>query len=226
MTRIERDREKVQRRKRRAKLKKLQARDRKATNQRDKQLIAAKARPFKPLGIVEPVTSDVIDEKLAELKKLYEKGEKYFELAVSPIKRKKPNIKVKKHDKVKEPKSGAMKGSKPSKRRPPRVGDLQTKIITLEQFDCLVDHVEGDTAYVNLTSSEGQRLFGEYSAIELAKLGIHERRRFTCQTVMTNGHVEIRFQTIPDVEVTPDEEAAIDRELDDLISGGKLDGDY
>lgn len=98
--------------------------------------------------------------------------------------------------------------------------------IVLEQFNGVVDHIEGKTAFVTLTTEMGEELIGEYSADEFAELGIRERRRFTCQTVVTNGEVEVLFQPIPDIEVTSDEEAAIDRELDELISGGELDGDY
>ena len=99
-------------------------------------------------------------------------------------------------------------------------------LIVLEQFNGVVDLIEGKTAFVTLTTETGEELIGEYSADEFAELGIRERRRFTCQTVVTNGEVEVRFQPIPDIEVTPEEETEIDRELDELISGGELDGDY
>lgn len=49
MPRTERDREKERRRKHSAKLKKLEARYRKATSQADKLLIAAKVRRFSPM---------------------------------------------------------------------------------------------------------------------------------------------------------------------------------
>ena len=96
----------------------------------------------------------------------------------------------------------------------------------LEMFGGVVDAIEDETAFVTLMSESGEELIGEYPASELAKLGIRERRRFICQTVAANGKIEVRFKPIPDIEVSPDEEAAIDRELDDLISGGELDGDY
>ena len=86
--------------------------------------------------------------------------------------------------------------------------------------------IEGDTAFVSLVSKAGEELIGEYSASEFAQLGIRERRRFTCQTVVANGKIEVRFQPIADIEVTPDEEAAIDQELSELIAGGELEGDY
>ena len=49
MPRTERDREKERRRKHKVKLKKLEGRFRKATNQSDKLLIAAKVRRFSPM---------------------------------------------------------------------------------------------------------------------------------------------------------------------------------
>ena len=99
-------------------------------------------------------------------------------------------------------------------------------VAILEKFSGVVDAIEGETAFVTLMSESGEELIGEYPTSEFAKLGIRNRRRFTCQTVVANGEVEVRFQPIPDVEVTPEEEAAIDRELDELISGGELDGEY
>ena len=57
----------------------------------------------------------------------------------------------------------------------------------LEIFTGFVDHIDGETAFVTLTTEDGEQLSGEYSAIEFAELGIRERRRFTCQTVMVDG---------------------------------------
>lgn len=102
----------------------------------------------------------------------------------------------------------------------------RARVAVLERFDGVVDVIEGETAFVTLTSKSGEELIGEYPASELAKLGIHGRRRFICKTVVAKGKVEVRFQAIPDLEVTADEEAAIDQELDELISGGELDGAY
>ena len=98
--------------------------------------------------------------------------------------------------------------------------------VVLEEFAGVVEVIEGDTAFVSLVSKAGEDLIGEYSAGEFAQLGIRERRRFTCQTVVANGKIEVRFQPIADIEVTPDEEAAIDQELSELIAGGELEGDY
>ncbi len=98
--------------------------------------------------------------------------------------------------------------------------------VVLEEFTGIVEAIKDDTAFVSLMSKAGEELIGEYSAGEFAQLGIREHRRFTCQTVVVNGKIEVRFQPIPDVEVTPEEEAVIDQELSELISGGELEGDY
>jgi hypothetical protein len=98
--------------------------------------------------------------------------------------------------------------------------------VVLEEFTGIVEVIEGETAFVSLVSKAGEELIGEYSAGEFAQLGIRERRRFICQTIVANGEIDVRFQPIPDVEVTPEEEAAIDQELSELISGGELEGDY
>lgn len=103
---------------------------------------------------------------------------------------------------------------------------LRKSATVLESFRGFVHGIDGDTAFVTLTSDTGEELIGEYPARELEAIGIRERRRFICQTVKADGEVEVRFQSIPDIEVTPEEEAAIHRELDELISGGELDGDY
>lgn len=89
-----------------------------------------------------------------------------------------------------------------------------------------MDYIEGPTAFVTLTTEAGEELAGEYPADEFAEFGIRENRRFICQTVITDGVIDVRFQPIPDIEVTPEEEKAIDQRLDELISGCKLDGDY
>ncbi|GEM_PF-1502232 len=104
--------------------------------------------------------------------------------------------------------------------------DVKCDTTVLEQFTGFVDYIEGPTAFVTLTTDAGEELAGEYPADEFAELGIRENRRFICQTVIADGNVEVLFQTIPDIEVTPEEEKAIDQRLDELISGCELDGDY
>jgi len=104
--------------------------------------------------------------------------------------------------------------------------DLKCDTTVLEQFTGFVDCIEGPLAFVTLTTQAGEELAGEYPADEFAELGIRENRRFICQTVIANGNVEVRFQPIPDIEVTSEEEKAIDQRLDELISGCELDGDY
>jgi len=106
------------------------------------------------------------------------------------------------------------------------VTDIRPVFNDLEQFTGFVDYIEGPTAFVTLTTEAGEELAGEYPADELAELGICENRRFKCQTVITDSGVEVCFQPIPDIEVTPEEEMSIDQRLDELISGCELDGDY
>jgi hypothetical protein len=106
------------------------------------------------------------------------------------------------------------------------VSDSHIQGILLEEFQGVVDSIEGENAYVTLTSTAGEELIGEYSAKELAKLGIHERRRFRCATVSLNGKVEVQLTAVPDCEVSADEEAVIDRRLEDLVAGNELNGDY
>ena len=66
MPRTERDREKERRRKRRVKLKKLEARFRSATNQSDKQLIAAKVRRFSPMVNLEQRAAEAVTKQMAQ----------------------------------------------------------------------------------------------------------------------------------------------------------------
>ncbi len=65
MPRTERDREKERRRKHKVQLKKLEARFRKATNQGDKQLIAAKVRRFSPMINLETRAAEAAAEAKA-----------------------------------------------------------------------------------------------------------------------------------------------------------------
>lgn len=98
--------------------------------------------------------------------------------------------------------------------------------IVLERFTGFVDRVDGDVAYVTIKSDHGETILGEYSASELAKLGIFERRRFECRTIQVDGSVRVDMNAIPDIPISWEENAAIDREIDDLLDGDDLDGDY
>ncbi len=100
------------------------------------------------------------------------------------------------------------------------------RVQVLERFDGVVDAVEDEAAFFTLTSQSGERLLGEYPAREFAKMGIHCGRRFICQTVVADGEVDVRFEAIPDLKVKPEDKAARIRRLEELISGGVLDGDY
>lgn len=69
MPRTERDREKERRRKRAEKLKKFEARFRNATNQADKQTIAAKVRRFSPFINLEERAAAAAEAAKASKKK-------------------------------------------------------------------------------------------------------------------------------------------------------------
>jgi hypothetical protein len=79
----------------------------------------------------------------------------------------------------------------------------------LEEFVGFVDQIDGDMAYVTLTSQTGETLYGEYPASELKARGIHERRRFKCRTIDAGSHVEFDLEPIPDREVSEERERAI-----------------
>lgn len=104
--------------------------------------------------------------------------------------------------------------------------DSVSKGTVLERLEGFVEQIDGPTAYVRLKSEHGDELFGEYPAQELAAEGIVERRRFLCRTVEVGGEVRVEFEAIPDEPVSPEEEDALDRRLDELLADGELDGDY
>ncbi|WP_406698245.1 hypothetical protein V5E97_05250 [Singulisphaera sp. Ch08] len=91
----------------------------------------------------------------------------------------------------------------------------------LESFDGYVDSIDGDTAYVTLESrSNGDILYGEYSAQELLARGIHEQTRFLCETVKGGGAGRVHFAPLPKIEVTDEEARAIAEEMREAFPGG------
>ncbi len=100
------------------------------------------------------------------------------------------------------------------------------EMTVLEELDGYVDQIEDGSAFVTLTSKSGEELIGEYPANELASIGIRECRRFKCQSVIIDGRPDVRFQAIPDAEITSDEANLINREIRELTSGEYFDGDY
>lgn len=114
-----------------------------------------------------------------------------------------------------------------------RTGQLRTQPLSsastetvLETFEGFVDQVDAGIAFVTLTSPDGETIRGEYAAEELASLGIFERRRFVCKTLEAGGSVRVHLEAVPDREVTPEKEAAFDREIDELLADDQLDGEY
>jgi hypothetical protein len=96
----------------------------------------------------------------------------------------------------------------------------------LEEFDGFVDRVEGNVAYVTLLSSTGEMLCGEYPISELEDKGIRERRRFKCLTVDTGEAVKLELYSVPDCEVTEEQEGVIREEIDRALGDdeGKVCG--
>ncbi len=90
----------------------------------------------------------------------------------------------------------------------------------LESFDGYVDSIYGDTAYVTLESrSNGEVLYGEYSAQELLSKGIHEQTRFLCETVKGGGAGRVHFAPLPKNKVTDEEALAIAKEMREAFPG-------
>lgn len=90
----------------------------------------------------------------------------------------------------------------------------------LESFDGYVDSIDGDTAYVTLVSrSNGDVLYGEYSAQELLSRGIQEQTRFLCETVKGGGAGRVHFAPLPKNQVTDEEARAIAEEMREAFPG-------
>jgi hypothetical protein len=84
----------------------------------------------------------------------------------------------------------------------------------IEEFLGFVDKIDGDVAYITLTSiATGEKFFCEYSDKELTQ-EFREHRQFKCRTVEVGPTtVEIEFEAIPDQEITPEREQEIDEWL-------------
>lgn len=93
----------------------------------------------------------------------------------------------------------------------------------LESFDCYVDSVDGDTAYVTLESLyNGDVLYGEYPANRLLSIGIGEHDRFLLETVKDGkindvDLVGVRISKAQKNEITEDEAKAISMEIQDYF---------
>jgi hypothetical protein len=87
----------------------------------------------------------------------------------------------------------------------------------LEAFEGFVEEIDGDTAYVTLTSKHGDRLAGRYSASALLEKGISERRRFVCRTLQLGDEVRVVIEPIPERHLSESEEAAIYSRIDRMF---------
>lgn len=90
----------------------------------------------------------------------------------------------------------------------------------LETFNGVVDNLDAETAYVTLTStSNGDKLWGEYPAAAFRKLGIEEDSRFILRTVEDDGATRIQIEAVPDVELTDRDAEEIRSRIDKILPG-------
>lgn len=99
-------------------------------------------------------------------------------------------------------------------------------MVKKEEYNGVVDSITENIAYVTLINNHGEKFHGEYPADKLINAGIFERRRFTCEIFTYGNESNVNFYPVEDIYISPEEEVIIDRELDNLISGNWLDGDY
>lgn len=105
---------------------------------------------------------------------------------------------------------------------PPQLRNVEI----LETFEGSLDLVEDGVAYLTIRSPQGEVLQGRYSAKELARRGISQGSRFHCSTVRTNKGVEVEFDLLARRDLTADELAQLNRDLDLGITDDDLADDY
>lgn len=96
----------------------------------------------------------------------------------------------------------------------------------LEEFEGILEKIDGDTAYVTLKAPDGEILWGEYPAEEMQKLGIRERRRFKCRTVDYGEFVKIEMEPVPDKVLTEERMREIRQMTSEALLGGDPQSDY
>lgn len=111
-----------------------------------------------------------------------------------------------------------------------RTSDRTIQGKVLECFKGFVSQVEGNTVYVELESLlTGETLYGEHNLVvrELNNFGIEERRSFMLLTFKDESEVAhtIMIPLNPRY-LSKQEELEIDREIDKLLAGKDLAGDY
>lgn len=88
----------------------------------------------------------------------------------------------------------------------------------LETFQAFWDATYNGVAYITIQTPEGTTLWGEYKADKLTELGCRERRRFIIRTVENeDGTVNVEFEPIPDVVLSPEYERELMDEIDRLF---------
>lgn len=93
-------------------------------------------------------------------------------------------------------------------------------------YECFVEGIEGPTAFVRLRSEHGETLYGRYPTAKLVAEGISERQPFFCHVVESPGGMQIRLESIPEKELTPERLREIDEEVDRALSYDGPDDDY
>ncbi len=84
----------------------------------------------------------------------------------------------------------------------------------LEGFvDCIRDGI----AYISLRHENGEEFCGEYEAAKLEQLGIGERQRFKCFTVLNGTEWDVVIEAIPRIELSKERLEEIEREIQEVL---------
>lgn len=96
----------------------------------------------------------------------------------------------------------------------------------VETYEGFVERIEEATAFVRLRSARGDTLYGRHPATKLATAGISERQPFFCHVVEVAGGKQIRLESIPEKELTPERSREIDEEVDRAMDYDGAADDY
>jgi hypothetical protein len=87
----------------------------------------------------------------------------------------------------------------------------------LEEFEGVLDKIEGDIAHVTLTSKlNSEVLLGEFTAAEMSAAGIRQGRRFECRVVAVGNSTETELKSIPDRKLSAERKREIQEALSKL----------
>lgn len=97
----------------------------------------------------------------------------------------------------------------------------------LEEFEGVLDKLEGDVAHVTLTSKlNGDVLLGEFTAAEMAAAGIRQGRRFECRVAEVGNSTETELKSIPDRKLSAERKREIEEALSKLGDDDAPQDDY